>query len=184
MQMLAATFMRHSTAITVILFLLVFYGATLIFTDYSLTGFWTDIIFYFTLSLLFLFFSYTNGSLNKLSVITYKVLSTTLLIITICYAIIFLNNFKNWQIFKVVSLRTQNLKDRTFHPYFSPVGSWGRGYGKFWISESPKYFPLIEKTVYFEAATDYDMKSLYFEETPIEEIIKTTIENSILEKKN
>jgi hypothetical protein len=81
------------------------------------------------------------------------------------------------------TLKSQTVNGRLFHPYFQPVGSWGKGYGSFWITESPKFFPFIEKTVFTEIGTDYDFNDTEFDGTPIDEIVRNYITEDIISAK-
>jgi hypothetical protein len=81
------------------------------------------------------------------------------------------------------TMKTQTVNGRLFHPYFQPVGSWGKGYGPFWITESPKFFPFIEKTVFAQRGTDYDFNDTEFDGTPIDEIVRNYITEDIISSK-
>ena len=83
-----------------------------------------------------------------------------------------------------ITLKTETVNARIFHPYFQPVGSWGKGYGPFWISESPRHLPFLEKTVFSERGTDYNFKEDEFDGTPMEEIVRNYILEYIIETKD
>ncbi len=45
-----------------------------------------------------------------------------------------------------------------FNAYFKSVRFYAGGYGNFWITECPKYFPLIEQEVYYKRTWDNNFK--------------------------
>jgi len=57
---------------------------------------------------------------------------------------------------------------RNFNAYFKPVGSYGGGEGNFWITESPIFFPVIERQVYYEHAVLHNFKDDTLEGRPID----------------
>jgi len=173
-------FMRKISIISGTLFLT--YGMTLLFTKYSLTGFWSDIIFFASLVIILTFALYKTKRDSLPLLPTFRILSLCILILTInYYGYVLINPFDIRKDTK--TLKTQTVNGRLFHPHFQPVGSWGKGYGPFWITESPKFFPFIERTVFAERGTDYDFNDTEFDGTPIEEFVRNyIIENIISEK--
>ena len=69
-----------------------------------------------------------------------------------------------------------------FHAYFKPVGSYSGGEGNFWITESPLYFPFIEKDVYYEHAVLHDFSDGYWDGRPINnyEVVKSYIKDDVI----
>jgi hypothetical protein len=158
------------------------YSLTLLFTKYSLTGFWTDVIFFLALLIILTLSLYKTKSGNLPLLSMFRIFSLSTLVITIAYyGYAYMNAFDIRKDTK--SLKTQKINGRRFHPYFQPVGSWGKGYGLFWITESPKLLPFIEKTVFVENGTDYDFDDTQFDGTPIEEIVRNYILEYIIAAK-
>lgn len=172
--------MRKVSIISGVIFLV--YSMTLLFTNYSLTGFWNDIIFFATLVIIMTFSLYKTKIDNLLLLPTFRILSVCILILTIgYYGYVLMTPFDMRKDTK--TLKSQTVNGRLFHPYFQPVGSWGKGYGSFWITESPKFFPFIEKTVFTEIGTDYDFNDTEFDGTPIDEIVRNYITEDIISAK-
>ena len=172
--------MRKISIISGLIFLI--YSLTLLFTKYSLTGFWSDIIFFVALLIILTLSLYKIKTDNLPLLTTFRILSLCVLVITIVYyGYVYMNAFDIRKDTK--SLKTQTVNGRIFHPYFQPVGSWGKGYGIFWITESPKLLPFIEKTEFLESGTDYDFNDTEFDGTPIEEIVRTYILEDIIAAK-
>ena len=89
-----------------------------------------------------------------------------------------------WDTFKLRSFYLQSVNKRLFNAYFKPVGAYAGGYGNFWIAESPKYFPLIEKRVYWERTVHHDFGEDTFEGEPIDnyQVVKEYIQDEVIEK--
>jgi hypothetical protein len=155
------------------------YSGTMLFTEYSLTGFWSDIVF-FTILLAILTFSLFKVKRNSLALLpVYRILSICILILTLAYyGYAITNPFDTRRDTK--TLKTQTVNSRIFHPYFRPVGSWGKGYGSFWITESPGLFPFLEKTVFAEPGTDYNFTEKEFDGTSMDEIVRAYILEEII----
>jgi len=147
-----------------------------------LTGYWSDIIFTVGLFIVALIIAFKCKTQNKWLTISVSTIIISLSIFAIAYFGRFLNSFTLSEISKLKSFNRQEVDNRIFHAYFKPVGSYGRGYGSFWITESSKYFPIIERTVYYKNATNYDFNLDSFEETPIKEVIKNYIEQDVIKK--
>ena len=74
------------------------------------------------------------------------------------------------------------VNDRWYNAYFKPVGAYSGGQGNFWISEVPKYFPVIEHLVYYEHAVHHDFgKDMDFEMHPVDnrEVVRTYINREV-----
>jgi hypothetical protein len=85
---------------------------------------------------------------------------------------------------KLRSFYFQKVNGRLFHAYFKPVGAYSGGQGNFWITESPVYFPLIEKRVYYEHAVLHDFNDDNWEGEPIDnyEVVRSYIKDEVIEK--
>jgi len=168
----------------IIISYLTLYLAIVLFTDYSLTGFWTDIIF----SILFCAFALVLVFKTKANALWLTILLRTLA--TICaitvYGLIFLN-FTNPLItdhFKLRSFYFQKVEGRIFNAYFKPVGSYSGGYGNFWITESPVFFPLIEKRVYYDRTVQWDFNNDYWDGQPVDnyEMVRNYVKDEVIDK--
>lgn len=176
-------FLRTGFIISISLILLL-YLAIILFTDYSLTGFWTDLIFFtllFTFASLLIIIRTAKGSWRY-------VITRMLIIISFLTAFNWVAlNLTNPFIFDLFNLRSfylQKVSDRVFNAYFKPVGSYSGGEGNFWITESPVYFPFIEKEVYYEHAVLHDFNDDHWEGAPIDnnEVVKSYIKDEVIDK--
>jgi hypothetical protein len=73
---------------------------------------------------------------------------------------------------------------RLFNAYFKPVGAYSGGYGNFWITEMPKWFPIIGRQVYWERAVHHDFGEDIAEGEPVDnyEVVKEYIRNKVIAK--
>jgi len=155
------------------------YSMTLLFTKYSLTGFWSDIIFFPTLVIILIFSLYKTRRDRLPLLQTFRIISLCILILTIgYYGSALMTPFDIRKDTK--TLKSQIVNGRLFHPYFQPVGSWGKGYGPFWITESLKFVPFIERTVFAESGTEYDFNGAEFDGKPIDEVVRNYITDEII----
>jgi hypothetical protein len=161
------------------------YLATVLLTDFSLVGFWTDIIFSILFSLYVLRLVFKNK--------THKLWLTLILrtISVLCSLIIFgllgfnLTNPFVRDTFKLRSFYYQSVDGRLFNAYFKPVGSYSGGEGNFWITEVPKFFPIIEKRVYYDRTVLWNFNNDTSDGQPVNnyEVVKEYIKNEIIDKK-
>ena len=151
-------------------------------TSYSLTGYYTDIFMSIGLVLLSLRVVFRYELDNKILHYGTRTIAVGFAIIVLGSTALHIINPFAWNVFDVKEFAEQRINDRKFIAYFKPVGAWGRGYGSFWITESSKYVPMIERTVYEDNSTDYDFKEDYFEETPVDKIVTAIIEEDIIGK--
>jgi hypothetical protein len=89
--------------------------------------------------------------------------------------------------FDLVKLRSfyfQKVERRIFNAYFKPVGAYAGGQGNFWITESPIYFPFIEKRVYYERGVHHDFSDDYWEGEPIDnyEVVRAYVKDEVIGK--
>jgi hypothetical protein len=176
-------FQRTGFIISATLLLLLYLLITL-FTDYSLTGFRTDVIFFMLLSSFVVLL--ITGRTTKRS--WRIVIARTLIIICALAAfswtaIVHINPFILDHL-KLRSFYFQKVNGRMFNAYFKPVGSYSGGEGNFWITESPVYFPLVEKEVYYEHAVLHNFRNDYWEGEPIDnyEVVKSYIKDEVINK--
>jgi hypothetical protein len=87
--------------------------------------------------------------------------------------------------FKMRSFYYQKVDGRIFNAYFKPVGSYSGGQGNFWITETPIYFPIIEKRVYYDRTVLWDFNSDTFDGKPVDnyQVVKSYIRDEVINKK-
>jgi hypothetical protein len=161
------------------------YLAIVLLTDFSLTGFWTDLI----ISILLMVFALRQvfiGKTNRLWLtITTKV--TNVLCSLIVFGLLVLNLINPFTLdfLKLRSFYFQTVDKRLFNAYFKPVGSYSGGYGNFWITESIKYLPLIEWRVYGNRTVQHDFSNDTFDGKPIDnyKVVRGYIKDEVIEKK-
>ena len=162
------------------------YLATVLLTDISLTGYWTDIIFSILLvsiGILTVFKlksqkTWLNTSLKTLTIICSVVV----------YGLVGLNliNPFAWDTFKMKSFYFENVGGRLFNANFKPVGAYAGGEGVFWITESPKLLPFIEIEKYYDGTVLWDFRITEWEGDPVDqtEVLKNYILDEVIEKEN
>jgi hypothetical protein len=162
----------------------VVYLTTVILTDYSLSGYWTDVL----MTILLLVYSVW---LLVHGVKTVRWLKWTLHVTNFCVSL-----FITWLIWLVVSnpfsidklkLRGfyfQAVEGRLFSAYFKPVGSYSGGYGNFWIAEMPRYFPIIERQVYWDRTVHHDFGDDIVDGEKVDnyEVVRSYIREEVIAK--
>ncbi|MGG9963529.1 hypothetical protein [Ferruginibacter sp. SUN106] len=167
--------------------LVIFFAAylfTVLFTDISLVGFWTDIIFSILLSQFALRIVFRKGIIKSWLTVILKI--STVFLSAIVFGLI-AYSFTNMFIldtFKMRSFYYQKVNGRIFHAYFKPVGAYAGGYGNFWITESPKYFPVIEKRIYYDRTVHWNFNDDTWEGQPVDnyEMVRNYIKDEIIDK--
>ena len=148
--------------------LLPIYLAIVLFTDISLIGFWTDVIFSILLCALVIFLAFrttTNNTILK-GVLKGNSIICTLLVFSF-YILHIINPFFS-DTLKLRGFYFLPINGKLYNAYFKPVGAHSGGYGNFWITKSPKLFPIIEMQVHWERAVHHDFGSDTFEDSPID----------------
>lgn len=160
------------------------YLLTVLLTDISLTGFWTDVVFSIPLASFagLLAFTYKTGNIWE-TIILRAVSMLCALVVFGLLALHLVDPFAR-DTLKLRSFYFQSVDGRLFNAYFKPVGSYSGGYGNFWITESPKHFPFIEWRVYWERAVDYDFNDDTFEgeSTDNYEVVRNYIKSEVIDK--
>ncbi len=161
------------------------YLSTVLLTDVSLVGFWTDIIFSILLSLFALRIAFKNKAYKIWLTITLRIGAVILSTIVFGLIAFSFTNIFILDTFKMRSFYYQKVDGRIFHAYFKPVGSYSGGQGNFWITESPIYFPIIEKRVYYDRTVDWDFNSDTFDGEPVDnyQVVKSYIKDEVINKK-
>jgi hypothetical protein len=88
-----------------------------------------------------------------------------------------------WDRYKMKAFHHNKVNGRVFNAYFSPVGAYAGGFGNFWITETPKCFPIIEIERYYDRAVDWDFRAEEdFDGKPVnqEEVVKSYIQDEVL----
>jgi hypothetical protein len=177
--------LKYKLTIAVIIFFPI-YLAIVLLSDISFCGFWTDVFF----SVYFSVFALKQSFKNKFN---FLLLTWTLRITNIASTIVvfgllfyFLSNPFSWDVFKLRSFYFQQVDGRVFNAYFKPVGAYSGGYGNFWISETPMYFPIIEWRVYWDRTVHHDFNDDTFDGEPIDnyEVVKRYIRDHVLSPQN
>ena len=159
------------------------YLTVVLSTDYSLSGFWIDIFFSIGLSLFSLLIVFRNRTARRWLTIALRTITISLSVIVfglIAWSLSFLGT---WDYFKLRSFYHQEVGGRVFNAYFKPVGAYAGGYGNFWITETPKYFPIVERQVYSERAVQWDFSSDSSDGQRTEDVIKSYIKEEVINQK-
>ena len=160
------------------------YLLTVLFTDFSLTGFWTDVIFSILLSLFALRLVFKNKTNSQL--LTWTLRASTIICSLIVIGLLILNLINPFaaDTLKLRSFYFQSVDGRLFNAYFKPVGAYSGGYGNFWITETPKYFPFIEWRVYYDRTVDYDFNDDNWDGQPTDnnEVVRNYIKDEVIDK--
>jgi hypothetical protein len=161
------------------------YLATVLLTDISLTGFWTDIVFSVILSIVAIRLVF-KGKTNRLwlTITTKTINSICALTVFGLFSLSLINPF-SWDTLKLRSFYFQSVDGHLFNAYFKPVGAYSGGYGNFWITETPKYFPLIEWSIYWDRTVHHDFSDDTFEGKPIDnyEVVRIYIKDEVIDKR-
>jgi hypothetical protein len=85
---------------------------------------------------------------------------------------------------KLKSFYFQSVDGKLFNAYFKPVGAYSGGYGNFWITQSPKLFPLVERRVYWERTVHHDFGDDTFDGEPIDnyQVVREYIKDEVINK--
>lgn len=153
-------------------------------TEYSLVGFWTDIVFSIIFSILTLKAVFSNKTESKLLTYSFRTIS---LIIAFAIFGFYISRVSNPFIIDTFKLRTfyyQSVNGRLFNGYFKPVGAYSGGYGNFWITEIPKFFPIIEKQVYYNRTVHYDFNADTWDGEPTDniQVLRAYIKEEVIDK--
>lgn len=160
------------------------YSFAVLLTDYSLTGFWTDVIFSVLFSILSLRLIFKNQTDTKWLTLTLRRTTSFFAIIILGLLGLNLINPFSWDTLKLQSFYFQKVDGRLFNAYFKPVGAYAGGYGNFWITETSTFFPIIEREIYYDRTVDYDFNDDNWEGKLIDnqEVVKTYIKDEVINK--
>lgn len=180
---LTDNFMKPRNQIILVLFFTT-YLLIILLTGISLVGFWTDIIFSVLLSLFILRTVFKNKTTQLWLTISLRVTAVIFSIAVFGFIGVNLSNPFISDVFKMRSFYYQKVEGRIFHAYFKPVGAYSGGYGNFWITESPGYFPIIEWQVYYDRTVHYDFNDDNWDGQPTDnyEVVKSYIKSEVIDK--
>jgi hypothetical protein len=177
--------MRASKNLQIILtFLLAGYLVVFYFTNISLTGIWTDIFFSIILASIVLLITLKNQAYKRWLTLTLRTTAVICSVILLGQFTIKLIDPFSWSILKARAFYLQKVDGRLFNAYFEPVGSYSGGEGNLWITESPKYFPIVELPIHYKHAILHNFKYDTFEGIPVDnyKIVRSYIKEEIIEK--
>lgn len=158
------------------------YLATVLLTDFSFTGYWTDIIFSIVFSVFALRLSFKNKLVQLWQTWTLRLANSVATLVVFGLLGLNLINPFDWDILKLRNFYFQTVEGRLFNAYFRPVGAYAGGYGNFWITETAKYFPIVEWTVYYNSTVEHDFRNDTFEGLPIDnhEVVRSYIKMNVI----
>ncbi|MBS1636898.1 MAG: hypothetical protein JST26_13355 [Bacteroidetes bacterium] len=164
--------------------IIILYSLMVLLTSFSWTGFWTDIVFSLTLFILSFIITFRQKMKNRWFTLILRTISVSFIFVVYSFLIPFTTVFFQ-DTFKLRSFCFIKADDRIFNAYFKPVGAYSGGYGNLAVTESPRFFPLIEKPVYKENRLVYDLRADTFEGQTVDnrEIIRQIIAEKIIHKK-
>jgi len=154
-------------------------------TKYSLVGFWSDILFSLVFSIITLIAVFRNKTNNKILTYSFRIIALTSIISIYGFLISRLTNPFVIDTFKLRTFYYQSVDNRLFNAYFKPVGAYSGGYGNFWITETPKIFPIVEKQVFYDRTVlhDFNDDTLEGEQIDNNKIVKGYIIDAVINKK-
>ncbi len=90
-----------------------------------------------------------------------------------------------WTPLNFVAFYYQSVNGRLFNAYFKPVGAYSGGEGNFWITEVPKFFPIIEWRVYYDRTVHWNFNDDTFDGQQVDnyEVVKEYIKDEVIDKK-
>lgn len=160
------------------------YLLIVLLTDFSIIGFWPDVIFSILLSIFGFRLIFKKNADNLWLTISIK--TTNIICTLIVFGLLGLNVTSLFALdtLKLRSFYFQKVNGRLFNAYFKPVGAYAGGYGNFWITESPRYFPIIEWRVYWEKSVHHDFGSNNFDGKTLdnEAMVRIYIKDNIIDK--
>lgn len=158
------------------------YFLILFFTNYSLTGYWMDGVCLLLLSGFTLLIVYRWPATLFWQKLLLKSAAFSLIgFFGITFLPAVFNPF-SWDRFGTISFHNQIVEGRIFHAYFTPVGAYAGGEGRFWITESPSYFPLIERVKFYDRTVIWNFAAKEWDGQAVdqEEVVKHYIQTKVL----
>ena len=162
------------------------YLLTILSTDISLVGYWTDIVF--SILIVSITLKVVFKRKTEKTWLTWSLRALAILTSMVVYGLLGLNliNPFAWNTFKMRSFYYQSVDGRLFNAYFKPVGAYAGGEGSFWITESPRFLPFIEIEKYYDGTILWDFRDTEWEGEPIEQhqVVKNYVQEEVIEKEN
>lgn len=162
------------------------YLLTIAFTDLSLVGYWTDILSSILLVSIGLWA--TSGFKAEKTWLKYILRVLNVSYALVVFGIVGLNliNPFAWDSLKMRSFYYEKVDGRLFNAYFKPVGANSGGEGNFWITETPKYFPIIEMEKFYEGAVLWDFRATEWEGEVIDQnvVVKRYIQKEVIDQES
>ncbi len=149
----------------------------------SWIGIWTDVLFSILLSAITLWLVFHSSTGNFRIVFFARMLAIACAMLVAGIMLTYVSNPFRLNVLKARSFLYQRVDGRIFNAYFKPVGSYSGGYGNLLITETPLWFPLIERTVYYQRVVHHDFGDDTFEGQPIDNnaLIKQYIRKEIVD---
>ncbi len=160
------------------------YLVVITLTNFSLTGFWTDLVFSIALSILAMLLVFKYKSTKTGLTIAVRITNMACVLAAAGFLLLRLNNPFIADTFKLRSFYFQTVDGRLFNAYFKPVGAYSGGEGNFWITESPMYFPIIEWPVYYDRTVHWNFREDIQEGVPADNyaVVRRYIREYVIEK--
>lgn len=152
------------------------YLSIVILTKISLVGFWTDVFFTIGLSCASSFYIFKS----KMPMIG-KVVHSICFGFVLSMVLVGATTPFFWEYLKTRSFCFRKADGRLFNAYFRPVGSYSGGYGRLSITETYKYFPLIEWQVFYNKAVDWDFVKDKYDGQPVDSVVLGYIMHNVLD---
>jgi hypothetical protein len=144
------------------LFLTIFFPLYLLllaYTNISFTGFWTDLLLTISLAIWALWLVIKNNYSKAWYRFPMRIIHLLCSLLVFGFLIKKITNPFNLNNLEVTSFYLQQVDGRFFNAYFVPVGSYSGGEGDLRITESPRYFPIIETEIYYKHAVLWNFKN-------------------------
>ena len=164
--------------------LMIVYLPIVLMTSYSLTGFWTDAIFAITLAVAACLKAFRKNTWKRWQTYVVRTIAVVYTVALLVLGGLFFSNMFFSRTFKMRSFMFLSVNGRLYHAYFEPGITYNLRCGNLWITESPLYFPVIEKTVHDKHSVYYDFghDTFWGQPTDNNEVMKTYIDMDMIIK--
>jgi len=148
--------------------LMIVYLPIVLMTSYSLTGFWTDAIFAIALAVVACLKAFRKNTWKRWQTYMVRTIAVVYTGALLVFGGLFFSNMFFNGTFKMRSFMFLSVNGRLYNAYFEPGITYNIYLGNLWITESPLYFPVIEKTVHPKHAVRYNFCDNTFLGQPID----------------
>jgi hypothetical protein len=164
--------------------LMIVYLPIVLMTSYSLTGFWTDPIFAVALAVVACLKAFRKNTWKRRQTYMVRAIAVVYTVALLALGALFFPNMFSGGKFKTRSFMFLFVNGRLYHAYFEPKKTYYERYGNVWVTESPLYFPVIEKWIHDKHGVQYDFGHDTFYGKPIDnhEVMRYYIDNNRLIK--